>query len=248
VNPLRALLQALTPEVDAQATRAKAIGASLKGLRADVQAMRKEIAAVAVRADTVRRQVAQARWLEIDDRAPSTLDALAAVLVEARVAGHVHAAIEGAAASEGTRAGLVIERLWPRDVQETLAQAVPDAVFFDGAESDAQTLRVPPRLAPVTSIAVWTFVATIVHDIVVPAVAVRLGVNGALDVAPGRLVRRPAGSSPAAASVKPWHSVFIEIDLTLPRATVMPVATYEPPPPATGVRHTYEVWFGPKPA
>jgi hypothetical protein len=248
VNPLRALLQALTPEVDAQATRAKAIGASLKALRADVQAIRKEVAAVAVRAEAVTRQVAQARWLEIDARTPSTLDALAAVLVEARVAGHVHAAIEGAAGSGATRAGLVIERLWPADVHEALAQAIPDAVFFDGAESDAQTLRVPPRLAPVTSIAVWTFVAKIVHDVIVPAVAARLGVNGPLDVAPGRLVRRPAGSSPAAASIKPWHSVLIEIDLTLPRAAVMPVATYEPPAPATGVRHTYEVWFGPTPA
>ena len=248
MNPLRALLQALTPEVDAQAARAKAIGASLKALRADVQAMRKELAAVVVHADAVTRQVAQARRLEFDERTPSTLDALAAVLVEARVGEHAQAAIERAAASDGTRAGLVIDHLWPGDVHEALAQAVPDAVFFDGMESDAQTLRVPPRLAPVTSIAVWTFVARIVHDVVVPAVAARLGVSGALDVAPGRLVRRPAGSSPPAASIKPWHSVLIEIDLMLPTATVMPVATYEPAAPPTGVRYTYEVWFGPKPA
>jgi hypothetical protein len=249
VNPLRRLLAALTPEAEAQAARAKAVGASLKSLRSDVQAMRKEMAAVAAVAEAVTREVAQARRLEVDNRTPLALDALAGILNRDRAASHVRAAIARAPVPQGARAGLLIEQFWPDDVHEALAPAVPDAVFFDGPVWGAQTLRVPPRLAPVVSIVVWTFVAEIVRDVVVPAVAARVGVGDRVDVAPGRLVRRPPGSSAPPMALKPWHTVLIEMDLSAPRAVVVVADPgYEPPAPETGVRYTCEVRFGSRPA
>ena len=258
MNPLRSLLGALTPEADEHAERARAVAASLKALRADVQSMRREMAAVAASADAVSRQVAQVRQLQSGSPdTPARLDELAALMATDRVALHVRAAIERAATDEALQR-LAIAALWPGDVYEVLTGAIPDPVFFEGPDSGAQTLRVPPRLAPVDAIAIWTFVAEIVNDVVVPAVAARFQVSGALDVAPGRLVRRPAGSTAAPASVKAWHRGLIEIDLTRPQeeparantalAVFAPAAPHVPLAPETGVRYTYEVWFGAKPA
>ena len=259
MNPLRSLLGALTPEAGEHADRARAVAASLKVLRADLQSMRREMAAVAARADAVSRQVAQVRQLQSGGPAtPALLDELAALMATDRVASHVRAAIERAAGQDDPLSRLAIESLWPGDVYDALIGAIPDPVFFEGPDSAAQTLRVPPRLAPVDAIAVWTFVAEIVNDVVVPAVAERFRRSGALDIAPGRLVRRPAGSSAAPTSMKAWHWGLVEIDLSPPRdargtantalAVFTPAATFAPPAPDTGVRHTYEVWFGSKPA
>jgi hypothetical protein len=259
VNPLRSLLRALTPEADEQADRARAVAASLKALRADLQSMRREMAAVAARAEAVSRQAAQARRLQRGGPdTPAQLDELAALLGTDRVTSHVRTAVARAAGPEEPRSRLVIESLWPDDVYEALRRAIPDRVFFEGPDSGPQTLRVPPRLAPVDAIAVWTFVAQVVSGVVVPAVAERFRRSDVLDVAPGRLVRRPAGSSVPPISMKAWHWGLIEIDLTSPQdgpaaantavAILTPATTFAPPAPQWGVRHTYEVWFGSRPA
>jgi hypothetical protein len=258
VNPLRALLNALTREADEHAARARDVAVSLKGLRADVGAMHREIAAVAARAAAVSRQVAQVRRLHDGGRdLPAVLDGLASVLDADRVGAHARAAVERAACQQHPSPRLAIETLWPADVYAALTRALPDPVFFDGPTSGAQTLRVPPRLAPVVAIATWTFAARIVEDVVVPAVAARFGTApGALDVAPGRLVRRPAGSSVPALAVKPWQQGVIVIELAAPQdaetantaVAILSAAADSPPAPGTGVRHTYEVWFGAEPA
>jgi hypothetical protein len=272
VNPLRALLAALTPEAEQHAEHARALAASLKALRGDVQTIRREIGAVAERAEAVGRQVAQVRALQHGSRGtPAGLDALAALIATERVVAHLRAAVERAVRVERPGPRLAIDSFWPADVYEALIDAIPDQVFFDGASAGAQTLRVPPRLAPAAAIATWTFVAEIVEEVVVPAIAARFGdlldpssvsgthsgdtPSGGFDVVPGRLVRRPAGSSAPPASARTAHWGLLVIDLTRPRqaapatantalAVFRPAATDVPPAPPEGVRHTYEVWFG----
>lgn len=258
MNPLRALLAALTPEADEHAEHARALAAALKALRGDVQSIRREIGAVAGRAEAIGRQLAQVRALQHGSRdTPAGLDELAALIATERVVAHVRAAVERAVRGEHPGPRLAIDSFWPDDVYEALTGAIPDQVFFDGASAGAQTLRVPPRLAPVAAIATWTFVAEIVEDVVVPAIAARFGEtpSGALDVAPGRLVRRPAGSDAPPAFARAGHWGLIVMDLTPAQqaasatantalAIFMPAATDVPPAPQEGVRHTYEVWFG----
>ena len=265
MNPLRALVSTLMPEADEHAARTRAVGVALKTLRADVHAMRRELAAVVARAEAVSRQMAQVRGLQDGSRdVAAVLDVLAAVMDADRVRAHVRAAVERAALLDHSGPRLTIDGLWPNEVYEVLTGAIPDPVFFDGAPAGGQTLRVPPRLAPVAAIATWTFVASIVDREIVPAVAARfaplLPASGGseLDIAPGRLVRREVASSAPPMATKAWHWGLVEIDMTRSTeapatantalAVFTPAATYVPLAPAAGVRHTYEVWFGSKPA
>jgi hypothetical protein len=265
VNPLRALVRALTPEADAHAARTRAVAIALKTLRADVQAMRRDMAAIVARADVVSRQVAQIRGIQAGSRdVAATLDELAAVMDMDRVRAHVRAAVERAAFLDHPGPRLAIEALWPGDVYDALIGAIPAPIFFDGTPASGQTLRVPPRLAPVTAIATWTFAAAIVDREIVPAVAARfrplLGASGdgALDISPGRLVRREIASPAPPMTTKPWQWGLVEIEMAPPTgaaaiantavAVFTPAAAYVPPAPGTGVRLTYEVWFGSTPA
>jgi hypothetical protein len=265
VNPLRALLSALMPEADEHAARTHAVAVALKTLRADVHAMRRELAAVAARAEAVSRQVAQVRGLRQGSRdVAAMLDDLAALMDADRVRAHVRAAVDRAAFLDHPGPRLAIDALWPEDVYDVLTRAIPDPVFFEGMPAAGQTLRVPPRLAPVAAIATWTCVAGIVDREIVPAVTARFrsllpaSSGGALDIAPGRLVRREAGSSAPPMTTKAWQWGLVEIDLTRPTeapatantalAVFTPAAAHVAPAPGTGVRHTYEVWFGSKPA
>jgi hypothetical protein len=253
------------PEADDHAARTRAVAAALKRLRADVQAMRRDLGAVGARAEAVSRQVAQIRGLQAGSRdLAALLDDLAAVMDADRVRAHVRAAVERAVFQDQPGPRLAIAALWPADVYDVLTGAIPDPIFFEGAPAAGQTLRVPPRLAPVAAIATWTFAAAIVEREIVPAIAARFRPelpapsDGALDIAPGRLVRREVASSAPPTSAKPWQWGLVEIDLTPPTdapatansalAVFVPAAAYVPSAPATGVRHTYEVWFGSTPA
>jgi hypothetical protein len=248
VNPLRALLTALTPEIEAHDTRMRAVGASLKALRSDVRSLHREAAAVAGRAEALSRQLAQLRRLRIGgglDTA-TVLDELAAVLATERVAPHLRAAVERASHHDEPVPGLVIEALWPADVHAVLKAAIPDVVFFDQASAGARTLRVPPRLAPVSAIAVWTRVSELIEGIVVPAIVVRFGdrLTTPLDITPARLVRRETDGALPPFAAKPWQTTHLVIDLTSNAASV----TVGSGDRTEGGEHTYEVWFGSKPA
>jgi hypothetical protein len=249
VNPLRALLAALTPEIDEHDTRMRAVGASLKTLRSDVRSLHREVAAVAGRAEALSRQVAQLRRLRDGGRETAAmLDELAAVLATDRVAAHLRAVVDRAPSHDQPAPRLEIEALWPANVSQVLTEAVPDPVFFESAAPGARTLRVPPRLAPVSAIAIWTFVAEMIDGVVVPAAAARFGdlLTLPLDVTPGRLVRRDAGAPLPPFATKPWQTAHLVIDLTSNAASVTIGSgtgdVHE------GGEHTYDVWFGSKPA
>jgi hypothetical protein len=248
VNPLRALLAALTPEIEAHDTRMRTIGASLKALRADVGGLRREVAAVAGRGQALSRQLAQLQRLR-DGSGHDTavmLDELAAVLATDHVAAHLRAAVAGAPRNEHPVPHLVIERLWPGEVPQVLAASVPDPVFFDGAGGDARTLRVPPRVAPVAAIAIWTFVSELIEGVVVPAIVARFGdvLTPPLDITPGRLVRREAGATLPPFTVKAWQTAHLVIDLMSNAASV----TIGPGDARERGEYVYEVWFGSKPS
>lgn len=259
MNPLRALWGRLTRDAE-QEERTRAVAAGLKALRDDVKAFRREMTAVAAHAEDVSRQLAQIRLLQHGSRhTPAVLDELAALIAPDGVRSHVRAAVEGATYVDDPSPRLLIDALWPADVHAALVEAIPDPVFFDGPATGAQTLRVPPRLAPAPAIATWTLVAEIVGGVVAPAVAARFShlrdrVTPALDVAPGRLVRHPAGSSAPAPVARPSHWGVLVIDLSRvnedPRgantavAIFTPAGAYVPPDAASGVRCRYEVSFG----
>ena len=259
MNPLRALWGRLTRD-DEQEARTSAVAASLKALRVDVKECRREMTAVAAHAEDVSRQLAQIRLLQHGSRqTPVVLDALAALMAPDGVRSHVRAAVEGATYVDAPSPRLLIDALWPREVYAALVDAIPDPVFFDGPATGAQTLRVPPRVAPAPAMATWTLVADIVGDVVAPAVAARFshlreGVTPALDVAPGRLVRHPSDASAPAPVARPSHWGLLVIDLSRvneePRtantavAIFTPAGAYVPPALEAGVRCRYEVSFG----
>ena len=259
MNPLRALLRRLTRDAEEE-ERTRALAAGLKALREDVKTCRREMTAVAAQAEDVSRQLAQIRLLQHGSRdTPAVLDGLAARMVPDGLSAHVRAAVEGATYADDPSPRLLIDALWPRDVHAALVEAIPDPVFFDGLATGAQTLRVPPRLAPAPAIATWTLVADIVGGVVAPAVAARFShlrdrLTSALDVAPGRLVRHPAGSNAPAAVARPSHWGLVVIDLSRatdePRtantavAFFTPAGGYDPSAPEAGVRYRYEVSFG----
>jgi len=256
VNPLRALLAALMPEIEAHDTRMRAVGASLKTLRADVRSLHRESAVVARRTEALSRQLAQLRRLR--DGGPDTaavLDELASVLATDRVALHLRAAIERAPRHEQPIPRLAIDALWAADVHQVLTAAVPDAVFFDGAGGEARTLRVPPRLAPVSAIAIWTCVSRLIDSVALPAIAARFGdfLAMPLDITPGRLVHRDAGSLLPPFTAKPWQTAHLVIDLTSNAASVTiaegaAAAGATDDAPFESATLIYEVWFGSKSA
>lgn len=260
MNPLRALWGRLTRDADEE-ERARAVAAGLKALRQDLKALRRDMTAVAGHAEDVSRQLAQIRLLQQQGsrHMPAVFDELAALMTPEGVRSHVRAAVEGATYADDPSPRLLIDALWPGDVYAALVEAIPDPVFFEGPAAGACTLRVPPRLAPAPAIAMWTLVADIVGDVVVPAVAARFRhlrerVTPGLDVAPGQLVRHPAGSKAPAPVARPSHWGLLVIDLSRvheePRtantavAIFTPAGAYHPLPPEAGVRCRYEVSFG----
>lgn len=259
MNPLRALRARLTRDAERE-ERARALATELKALRDDVKAFRREMTAVAAHAEEVSRQLAQIRLLQHDSRhTPAVLDELAALMAPDGVRSHVRAAVEGATYVADPSPRLLIDALWPRDVHAALVETIPDPVFFDGPATGAQTLRVPPRLAPAPAIAAWTLVADLVGGVVAPAVAARFShlresVTPALDVAPGRLVRHPAGANVPAPVARPGHWGVLVIDLSSGHGELRTANTavafftasvpYVPPVPESGVQWRYEVSFG----
>jgi hypothetical protein len=259
VNPLRTLLRRLTRDADEE-ERARAGAAGLKALRQDIQTFRREMTAVAARFEDVSRQLARIRLLQHGSgQMAAVFDELAALMAPDGVRSHVRAAVEGATYVDEPSPRLLIDAIWPRDVYAALVEAIPDPVFFEGPAAGARTLRVPPRLAPAPAIATWTLVADIVGDVVAPAVAARFNhlrkrITPALDVAPGRLVRHPAGANARAPVARPSHWGLLVIDLSRPNeepraantavAFFTPAGAYVPSAPEAGVRCRYEVSFG----
>jgi len=252
VNPLRALLTALTPEIEEHDTRMRAVGTALKALRADLRSLHRDAAAVAARAEAVSRQVAQLRRLRDAGDAAAVLDELAEVLTADRVASQLRTAVERAPRHDEPIPRLRIAAPWPDDVYQVLTTRIPDPIFFDVAGPGTHTLRVPPRLAPVSAIAVWTLVASLIEHVVVPAVAARFGdrMPAPLDVTPGRLVRRAPGSAPPPVMAKAWQRGRLVLDLNPPGSNTAntAVVTVGSADPLESGECTYEVWFGPKPA
>jgi hypothetical protein len=164
--------------------------------------------------------------------APARMDALEGVLESARVAAHVRDAVARAELLDDPVPHAVIPDLLPPDLYEAALAAIPPRVLFEEERAGTQELRVPPTLAPSDSIALWTFVTSVMKDAAGPALVDRfarpladhvraLASPGAGD--PGlkltalgnRLVaRRPGGGEPRGA--RPWHFLTAILCLAKP--------------------------------
>ena len=242
MNPLRALLTALTPDASTHADRTRAAAASLKKLRAATKSLRREIAALTARTEELSRQLAQLRALRrCEHDAAARLDDLARVLRADPTEAHVRAAVERASRLDHPTPRLEIAGVWPDDVYQAMIAAIPDSIFFEGTPPGALTLRVPPRLASVADIAAWTAVADIVERALVPAVAERFDIaGGSLEVEPGRLVRHAAGAEVPPPSARTGQWFVIDIDLS---GTNTAVATAKVERGSSEDRYSYEVRF-----
>lgn len=154
-----------------------------------------ELTKLASRVGLLRQRLEQLSALRDEERrAPARIASLERVLDFDRVAAHVGDAVARSEWVAGPVPHLIVSNLLPGEVYRALVDAIPHPVFFDGHGAHGQELRVPPRLAPSSSIVAWTFM----HDVVLQRLADRLVARvteavGPLTVSRARLLRRTPG-------------------------------------------------------
>lgn len=236
---LTALLRVMNPHLDGHADRLDALAASTKALRGDLRALGREAAGLEAQVEPVRRDLARLLALQQSERStPAELDRLASVMDEARVSAHVRDATLRADLIEYPVPHLIVSNVLPRDVYAAALSVIPDPVFFDAASESIQTMRVPPRLAPVHVIAAWAFLWNVVKGTLTQAIVDRfytqvityartLQASPSTDpdaelrfvAEPGRIVLRRPGSNQPAVGRRPWHWLTVVVNLAGPGDT-----------------------------
>jgi len=89
------------------------------------------------------------------------------------VASHVRRAVAQAELACDPVPHLTVAELLPSTAYKALIEAIPPPVFFDGEIERGQEVRVPPRLAPLTSIMTWSFLTDVVVRPLVPMLIAR---------------------------------------------------------------------------
>jgi hypothetical protein len=152
--------------------------ASVKELRCEIRAMREEMTKLeAVRAALDAQSARVLAVQREDETAAARLDALEAVFDADRVASHVREAIARAHDADQPVPHLVIPDLFPRDMYDAICEAIPPRVCFDHRASGDLEVAVPPPMAPLVSVVVWTFVAGVAKRILRPALIRRAGLK-----------------------------------------------------------------------
>jgi hypothetical protein len=138
---------------------------ALKPLRKDVRLLLNQVEALeaslerterlASRAD---RTAAQVKLTAVLNREQCHKAARVAELLDStRVATHIRAAIESTPLVLEPYEHMVVEQLLPRDVYDTLIDAIPPEPFFDDHDPIKRNLRFPMDVGPTLTGAVWGF-------------------------------------------------------------------------------------------
>jgi len=155
-----------------------------------------------------------------------------------RVVAHVRDAVARAEVAADPVPHVVVADLLPADAYQKLVDAIPSAVFFDGRPEQGQEVRVPPRLAPMSSIVTWMFVdevARVLSDLLVARLAEPLAAYACaqfpslppfddwgvdITVTDSRLVRRAPGFAGRPPADRPWQLVNSVVDLARQQDTL----------------------------
>jgi hypothetical protein len=216
--------------LERNASRVEALKSSAKALRQEVRALRDAMQDLTAQLSAAQLQLDQLTALRLADQdASARMDALEHVLGMQRVSAHLRTALERAAIVEEPVPHLVVTDALPVDMYCALLDAIPSDIFFDGKDTTWRELLVPPRLAPTSSIATWTFLADLVRHMLGPMVLGRfqqrldahlaaIGSPAATVIAPvasqGRIVLRWPGYESGRRS-RPWD--FLTVILWLAR-------------------------------
>jgi hypothetical protein len=153
------------------ARRLEAVAGSVKTLGDQLRAIAASVASVTGELHDLQRQIELLAALRTEDHdAARRLEQLEQVLDAERVASQVAAATARGDIALDPVPHLVVSNPFPDDVYCALVDATPPAVFFG---RDRQELALPLTLAPVASIAAWTFASRIVRTVLAPAILAR---------------------------------------------------------------------------
>lgn len=137
----------------------------------------------------IERQLERGLLIRQEDAsAGERLDRLAQTLEFEAAALHVADALRHGLRRERPVPHLVVRDVLPPAVIEAARAAIPARVFFDTARGGCEVVTVPPSVAPVVSIATWTFIGDLVERAVVPTLVDMF--RGSLEQPPPALPRR----------------------------------------------------------
>jgi hypothetical protein len=235
MNPAKRIVRAIMSRMAADRGEVQALRASTRALARDVDRMSAAAAGLAAELAAVRVQMDRLAALHEGEReAAVRMDALERVLERDRIARHIRAAVAQATLVDGPAPHAVIASLLPADVYAALVEAIPAPVFFESSDAGGGELRLPLTLAPTHAVATWDFLAGIVAEVLVPALAERFQpalerriaelcpsfaptehADISLVASPGRIIRRVPGWE-APPRRRPWHLMTAVVCLARP--------------------------------
>ena len=186
------------------AQRLDAIAHTLDGLRAQMTATARALETASGELRAVQQQMERLLALRVDEaHVAERLERLEPVLDPGRTGAHVRDAVARASLVAAPVPHLEVPGILPADVYAALADAVPPEIFFETGADGRRELPLPLALAPVHSIAAWTFMAQLARTDIGPAVAARFADSpgtgpataGPIRTSRGRLVYRHAGDA-----------------------------------------------------
>jgi hypothetical protein len=153
--------------------RLTSLSESTERLRRELRAVHDALSVLTTRLDTVRVQTEQLAALRQGERdAAARMDELEHILDFERVGAHVREAVQRAELVEAPVPYAIIDGLLPPAVYEAAINAIPSRIFFDD-RGGYHELPVPPALAPIHSVATWTFMVSVMNDVLAPALLER---------------------------------------------------------------------------
>jgi len=196
----------------------------IERLHRDLGRLGEEVSRLRVQMQRVQQRTDQV--LALRQSAPDAARRLAqleSVLDAEGVAAHLRDAIARAPLQPVPVPHLSVGNVLPAAVYDSLVDAIPPAVFFEGGDNEAQELRVPQRAGRLPEIVTWTFVTDVVLRALSPALVARFKDPLAafaratfpslppfeewkvdITLSQGRIVRRrPSGACPPSPD-RPW--------------------------------------------
>lgn len=192
-------------------------------LRQQVRAAAKEITNLRKRLQQVERGFEQVRAAQAAADDPR-IEARLAALDVARAEQHVRAAVLRSERRVTPVLETIVADVWPEELLAAIRDTMPGPVFFQRDSDTREHLVLPPRLAPVPALIVWTFATDLLTRVLGPALAGQFEPDvpeaRRLQTSPGVLVRRYAGDPGAPVVHRPGHVLTGTIDLDTNQASV----------------------------